>query len=480
MANDNNIQTFTAFDIEKYHKGLLSPKERHALEKAALDDPFLADALEGYTANVNVAADLAELQKRLQEKTETAKVIPISGAKGSGSSFRLLRIAAIIIIVLGAGFMAYQFAFNKKDEASLAKTEPKEQTQTTTQQTTTNTTANGTQTDSNTATAASNNPSVKEQPAKGSSQATITTQPATATPQSNRQEDKITQEVSSPPVVAETNEKKENNNVTVAPSSGWTNPAKTLEQDKDALAKKRKEQLEEAKEAEYSARQYKYEQNSRTRVSAPVAGNNSNRGITDNNYYRNMNTFRGRVLDASNNGVPFANVTNIQDNVGTYTDARGYFNLTSTDSILNVQVRSVGLENRNVELQNSASNNQIVLQEDQSVATQTISTKKINAEKRQLTSTMKLEEPEPVDGWENYDSYLSNNLNVPDDFKTKQTGSGQVEVSFEVNKYGEPVNFKVEKSLCSRCDQEAIRLIKEGPKWKRKAKKGRTTVTISF
>ena len=34
-------------DIEKYLKGELSPAERHRLEKLALDDPFLAEALEG-------------------------------------------------------------------------------------------------------------------------------------------------------------------------------------------------------------------------------------------------------------------------------------------------------------------------------------------------------------------------------------------------------------------------------------------------
>ena len=34
-------------DIEKYRKGLLTEKEMHLLEKRALSDPFLADALEG-------------------------------------------------------------------------------------------------------------------------------------------------------------------------------------------------------------------------------------------------------------------------------------------------------------------------------------------------------------------------------------------------------------------------------------------------
>ena len=34
-------------DIIKHKKGELSPKEMHALERKALSDPFLADALEG-------------------------------------------------------------------------------------------------------------------------------------------------------------------------------------------------------------------------------------------------------------------------------------------------------------------------------------------------------------------------------------------------------------------------------------------------
>ncbi|HZI54947.1 MAG TPA: TonB family protein, partial [Chitinophagaceae bacterium] len=58
--------------------------------------------------------------------------------------------------------------------------------------------------------------------------------------------------------------------------------------------------------------------------------------------------------------------------------------------------------------------------------------------------------------------------------------SGTVELSFEVDKNGVPYNIKVKKSLCETCDKEAIRLIKEGPKWKRKVKKGKATVTVSF
>ncbi len=187
------------------------------------------------------------------------------------------------------------------------------------------------------------------------------------------------------------------------------------------------------------------------------------------------------MTDQNNVGVPFANVTNLDENTGTYSDARGYFNLTYPDTVLNVQVRSIGFENNNVQLRNTAPTNQVILQDDRSGLSEVvISNQKPNLQARSNNNTMQLEEPEPADGWTYYDNYLLNNLKLPEDYKSKPVTTGEVLVSFEVNNNGEPVNFKIERSLCSKCDKEAIRLIKDGPKWKRKAKNGRTTVTIPF
>lgn len=106
MANDNNIKEFTALDIEKYHKGLLSPKEMHDMEKAALDDPFLADALEGYaTEGVQITTDIAELKERLTQKTERSKTTPLYG--GNSNPFPWLRAAAMVVLLIGAAIMTY-------------------------------------------------------------------------------------------------------------------------------------------------------------------------------------------------------------------------------------------------------------------------------------------------------------------------------------------------------------------------------------
>jgi TonB family protein len=131
-------------------------------------------------------------------------------------------------------------------------------------------------------------------------------------------------------------------------------------------------------------------------------------------------------------------------------------------------------------LRNTVSTNQVILQNDSKSLSEVVINKKPNTAVRREDNNVKLEEPEPADGWDNYDTYIANNLNPPEEIKTKQNAGGEVELSFEVDKDGNPVNIKVVKSLCSKCDEEAKRLIKEGPKWKRNAKKGKTTVKIPF
>jgi len=123
----------------------------------------------------------------------------------------------------------------------------------------------------------------------------------------------------------------------------------------------------------------------------------------------------------------------------------------------------------------------VVLQNDNRMNALVINNQRVNTYRRSDNNNVRLEEPVPADGWENYDTYLSNNLVMPEEYRNKPSSTAAaVEVSFEVDAKGEPVNIRVEKSRCDKCDKEAIRLVKEGPKWKRAARNGRTTVTIPF
>jgi TonB family protein len=56
--------------IQKYLNGELDAKAMHRLEREAQDDPFLMDALEGYTQSGNQQAGLADLSARLNNRVD--------------------------------------------------------------------------------------------------------------------------------------------------------------------------------------------------------------------------------------------------------------------------------------------------------------------------------------------------------------------------------------------------------------------------
>ncbi|MBA4851657.1 energy transducer TonB [Emticicia sp. BO119] len=70
----------------------------------------------------------------------------------------------------------------------------------------------------------------------------------------------------------------------------------------------------------------------------------------------------------------------------------------------------------------------------------------------------------PEFGWDAYEVYLNENTKRPP--KALQMNiKGRVIVNFIINEKGELSDFTIIKSLGYGCDEEAIRLIKNGPKW---------------
>ncbi len=71
--------------------------------------------------------------------------------------------------------------------------------------------------------------------------------------------------------------------------------------------------------------------------------------------------------------------------------------------------------------------------------------------------------PFPEMGMKRYNEYLQNNIVRP---KEARTMNGVVKLNFLVDTDGSMRDFVVTESLCVKCDLEAIRLVKEGPKWR--------------
>ncbi len=115
MEKKNKI--YTVIDFARYHGGNMEAKEMHALEKAALEDPFLADALEGYMHTNSATEDVQHLKSLLAEKTTKKKVYPIA----SISQNVWWRVAAIFILIGIAGY--FFFDLGLEDGNTIAKNE---------------------------------------------------------------------------------------------------------------------------------------------------------------------------------------------------------------------------------------------------------------------------------------------------------------------------------------------------------------------
>jgi protein TonB len=64
-----------------------------------------------------------------------------------------------------------------------------------------------------------------------------------------------------------------------------------------------------------------------------------------------------------------------------------------------------------------------------------------------------------------WSKYIQANLIYPDKAKQEHL-EGKVVINFVVERDGRITNFKIWKSLSPECDAEAIRLVKNSPKWK--------------
>lgn len=470
---DNNIKMYSAADIEKYHSGKMNSFEMHAMEKAALDDPFLADAMEGYQHSKTIPADIDWLKKTIDNRVQSGKVVSMNPVLPSGSK-AWWKIAAAVIGLLGTGLLVYQFGFNQKAKPDIAAIDTKESAKPADADKkeefilsdSSGNTRDLTKKDN---ASAVNNGTIAEPTKDQKSEAATELKTITVPKEAERDITTVnapppSSNISQAPPAAPVIERKEIAAATDKQAAADNNIVKN---DDRSILNKKVDNTDGYKsrdaEAANAAQNRQAEQRART------------------------NVFSGRVTDANNNALPFANITNVDDKVGTYTDAKGYFTLTSPDTALNVQVRSVGYEQNQYRLQqNNRAPAQLILKEDKAALQEVVVTgygakKKVASQARSLAKEKAAveEEPEPEDGWDNYDVYVANNLKEPNMPAAQKPGAG-VEVSFDVNRNGKPVNLKVEKSLCAECDKEALRLIKEGPKWKRKNKNNRAKVTVNF
>ena len=185
------------------------------------------------------------------------------------------------------------------------------------------------------------------------------------------------------------------------------------------------------------------------------------------------NMIKGRVTDEKGEPLIGASVTYKGTNIGTITNMNGEFSLVKKDDKKRLTAEYIGYDP--VEIRVDTSRTMLIAMNENK---QTLNEEvvvgygaKKNKKSTTLVSVVKVEEqaekeitPQPVIGKRSYQKYLKENLVRPADEKCAQV-KGKVVLTFLVNKEGRPFYIKVKESLCESADKEAIRLIQEGPDW---------------
>ena len=400
-------KTYTAADFAHYHAGTMPEGEMYALEKAALEDLFLADALEGYAYTPAAENDIAALTQRLNEKRKKKNVFLLSSFTNKG----WLRIAAIFIVMAGAGYILYNA--NKLNKQSvLAQNEippavvEKEKNAEVFKADTT----------------ALSNSTVSDKQQQATKKDKIILPPAAANPSKEKPFSLIKPEAATVPVAAN----------------------KTLN---DLYAAR--ESNDELKKEEQAVPKEKYflkgkiaDEKGKPVAFASIKDKKSDAvTVTDT-----AGLFVLHSPDSSINAV--ASAAGYEPKPFTLNkNAQPIIQMNKHEAELS-EVVVTGYGVRKSKKESAAS------------VSKTLSGKVSGV--HIITTT-----PEPVIGNMRYDEYLKEKTKAANDSKDKHF-AGEVLLSFSINKNGRPKNISVVNSSCTACNNKAIKILQNGPMWKGK------------
>ena len=185
------------------------------------------------------------------------------------------------------------------------------------------------------------------------------------------------------------------------------------------------------------------------------------------------NMIKGRVTDGKGEPLIGASVTYKGTNIGTITNMNGEFSLVKKDDKKRLTAEYIGYNP--VEIRIDTNRTMLIAMNENKQALNEVVVVGYGAKKNKKSTTLgsdaKVKEqtekeitPQPVIGKRSYQKYLKEHLVRPTDEKCAQV-KGKVVLTFLINKEGRPFYIKVKESLCESADKEAIRLIQEGPDW---------------
>ena len=455
--------------LNRWISGEANRTDERSLEALAKDDPFLADALEGYRSMPesdharSVTRVNALLRKQYEKRDRKAR-------------FYLLRVAAIGAFLLAAWFIFQEVGFSKQE----AVAERREM----------DVSKNATE---NAAQKSKGNESIEKEVAKAEEQYDELDENA---PQGNLnfsyQDGSTTDNNAAPPAVkitpppsASTERvfEKEKDEKRKAETDGYAD----LKQKKKIIESEAKKTFKEDEQTPtvldgvaIEAKQAKLAEadDAGTQTgfpakdaipAAPKPAQDAAVAIEDKAAVSSKIetielTIKGRVTEANGDPLIGAAVLVDQTNHATITDVEGHFTIQSPMKEPNLQVSYTGYETQYVKVPDDRFLN-IQLSEGMALEEVVVSANRRKAVRSETQSSARVGQPAtPKGGFKKYEKYIRQNLHKPQ--AAIDAGvNGTVTLGFQIDEKGKPIDIKVSRSLGHGYDEEAVRLLENGPKW---------------
>jgi TonB family protein len=414
-------------DIERYLRGELSPAEMHALEKEALNDPFLAEALEGveHAGKDNFLQDLHDLNRSLHSRTHHRKTKNVTIWGWSAG------IAATLLLVVVSGFLVVTLV-REQSARQLATSEE---------------------------------PSLFE---KTTDTLTVIFPPQTIAkaeqlnpPTAARREGKLIEAPQTQRVPASETPLAEKDDAANGTGWLWAVPppvTEVTEEEPVTVAEIGDADLTPTKEEEEVP-----QQNFSKVIQGRAAGVESRKaaGIARSSESR---TITGKVTSAGDGeGLPGVSVAVKGTDVYGVTDVNGNYELLIPADNNTLVFSFIGFETREAQIRDQRELN-VTLEEDIHALSEVVVVSGYGTTHESDDKPASFRPAEPKGGRNDFKDYLKRAVRYPREALSNKT-EGRVTVRFTVEPTGQLTNFQVVRGIGSGCDEELIRAIKEGPSW---------------
>ena len=424
----DHITNLTPELMQQYQNGLLSSEMQHQVERYLLDHPFEAEAIEGVllVEGAGFESDVADLKSRLITDRKEEKVIPLWQ--------QYWKVAAVITVLVASTFIVLEL--NRTSELTQNELVLNEEVDTESEQELKET-APIVENDDEIASKISSDEEVLEE-----------------APVEAEYSEEVAAEEQVAELVEEVVESDEPEDYIIA---------ETVQEEEEAMADepiKVDEMFDEAAVAEEDplALVTRSEQARKSMAASGAALSNSDELAEDLGVPSRIVT--GKITSSEDeSSLSGVNVVVDGTTEGTITDLDGNYELVIPEGKEVVTYSFIGYSTEEVEI-GDRSVLDLSLSADVSALSEVVVSGYSSKKKRKKLKTA----ASPIGGFDEFETYLKASLQYPQE-AIENDITGTVVVEFLVDDTSKLADFEVTNKLGYGCDEEAIRLIKEGPKW---------------